>query len=195
MTHHSTPRGSGTLPKSLVMHQPRNSAFEVYRKPHADGRLVAAAASAARGSQSPQSQQPPLVTSRSVDTSGAVTSGGGGDYDKRISALSDSLRQVRFKANDPPPVMPDVLKQLKEQNLLLLRICNDLSEELLHIQQKREDIRIKIELQEQILGGGGGSNSTTSTMLSTGPSSLPAVSSTSSSHTTNHHHSHHHANL
>uniref|UniRef100_A0A6E8VW85 EF-hand domain-containing protein n=1 Tax=Anopheles coluzzii TaxID=1518534 RepID=A0A6E8VW85_ANOCL len=197
MTHHSTPRGSGTLPKSLVMHQPRNSAFEVYRKPHADGRLVAAAASAARGSQSPQSQQPPLVTSRSVDTSGAVLSGGGGDYDKRISALSDSLRQVRFKANDPPPVMPDVLKQLKEQNLLLLRICNDLSEELLHIQQKREDIRIKIELQEQILGGGGGggSNSTTSTMLSTGPSSLPAVSSTSSSHTTNHHHSHHHANL
>ncbi|EAL39629.3 AGAP008180-PA, partial [Anopheles gambiae str. PEST] len=183
MTHHSTPRGSGTLPKSLVMHQPRNSAFEVYRKPHADGRLVAAAASAARGSQSPQSQQPPLVTSRSVDTSGAVLSGGGGDYDKRISALSDSLRQVRFKANDPPPVMPDVLKQLKEQNLLLLRICNDLSEELLHIQQKREDIRIKIELQEQILGGGGGggSNSTTSTMLSTGPSSLPAVSSTSSS--------------
>uniref|UniRef100_A0A182PPP1 EF-hand domain-containing protein n=1 Tax=Anopheles epiroticus TaxID=199890 RepID=A0A182PPP1_9DIPT len=176
MTHHSTPRGTGTLPKSLVMHQPRNSAFEVYRKPHTDSRLVATT----RGSQSPQAQPPPLVTSRSVESSGVVS----GDYDKRISALSDSLRQVRFKANDPPPVMPDVLKQLKEQNLLLLRICNDLSEELLHIQQKREDIRIKIELQEQILGGGSG--------LSTGPSSLPAVSSTSS---TSHHHSHHHANL
>uniref|UniRef100_A0A182W6X6 EH domain-containing protein n=1 Tax=Anopheles minimus TaxID=112268 RepID=A0A182W6X6_9DIPT len=175
VTHHSTPRGSGTLPKSLVMHQPRNSAFEVYRKPHTEGRL------AARGSQSPP-QQPPLVTSRSVESSGVVS----GDYDKRISALSDSLRQVRFKANDPPPVMPDVLKQLKEQNLLLLRICNDLSEELLHIQQKREDIRIKIELQEQILGGG----SSGSGMLSTGPSSLPAVSSSSS-----HHHSHHHVNL
>ncbi|XP_035915663.1 ralBP1-associated Eps domain-containing protein 1 [Anopheles stephensi] len=175
MTHHSTPRGSGTLPKSLVMHQPRNSAFEVYRKPHTDGRL------AARGSQSPpHQQQPPLVTSRSVESSAVVS----GDYDKRISALSDSLRQVRFKANDPPPVMPDVLKQLKEQNLLLLRICNDLSEELLHIQQKREDIRIKIELQEQILGGG----SSGSGSLSTGPSSLPAVSSHS-------HHSHHHANL
>uniref|UniRef100_A0A182RCP6 EF-hand domain-containing protein n=1 Tax=Anopheles funestus TaxID=62324 RepID=A0A182RCP6_ANOFN len=184
MTHHSTPRGSGTLPKSLVMHQPRNSAFEVYRKPHTEGRLVA------RGSQSPPQQhqqpQPPLVTSRSVESSGVVS----GDYDKRISALSDSLRQVRFKANDPPPVMPDVLKQLKEQNLLLLRICNDLSEELLHIQQKREDIRIKIELQEQILGGG----SSGSGMVSTGPSSLPAVSSsTSAGH--NHHHSHHHANL
>uniref|UniRef100_A0A182MSE0 EF-hand domain-containing protein n=1 Tax=Anopheles culicifacies TaxID=139723 RepID=A0A182MSE0_9DIPT len=175
VTHHSTPRGSGTLPKSLVMHQPRNSAFEVYRKPHTEGRL------AARGSQSPP-QQPPLVTSRSVESSGVVS----GDYEKRISALSDSLRQVRFKANDPPPVMPDVLKQLKEQNLLLLRICNDLSEELLHIQQKREDIRIKIELQEQILGGG----SSGSGMLSTGPSSLPAVSSSS-----HHHSSHHHANL
>ncbi|XP_050076791.1 ralBP1-associated Eps domain-containing protein 1 [Anopheles maculipalpis] len=184
MTHHSTPRGSGTLPKSLVMHQPRNSAFEVYRKPHTDGRL------ATRGSQSPphHQQQPPLVTSRSVESSGVVS----GDYDKRISALSDSLRQVRFKANDPPPVMPDVLKQLKEQNLLLLRICNDLSEELLHIQQKREDIRIKIELQEQILGGGGSSGSG---MLSTGPSSLPAVSSSSSASHTHPHHSHHHANL
>ncbi|XP_053663046.1 ralBP1-associated Eps domain-containing protein 1 [Anopheles marshallii] len=182
MTHHSTPRGSGTLPKSLVMHQPRNSAFEVYRKPHTEGRLTA------RGSQSPpqQQQQPPLVTSRSVESSGVVC----GDYEKRISALSDSLRQVRFKANDPPPVMPDVLKQLKEQNLLLLRICNDLSEELLHIQQKREDIRIKIELQEQILGGGGSGSG----VLFTGPSSLPAVSSSSSAcHT--HHHSHHHANL
>uniref|UniRef100_A0A182Q9B6 EF-hand domain-containing protein n=1 Tax=Anopheles farauti TaxID=69004 RepID=A0A182Q9B6_9DIPT len=192
MTHHSTPRGSGTLPKSLVMHQPRNSAFEVYRKPHAtDGRGLAT-----RNSQSPpqqhhhphhhqQVQQPPLVTSRSVESSAA----GAGDYDKRISALSDSLRQVRFRANDPPPVMPDVLKQLKEQNLLLLRICNDLSEELLHIQQKREDIRIKIELQEQILGGG-----STATMLSTGPSSLPAVPSASAtSHS--HHHTHHHANL
>uniref|UniRef100_A0A182T7X1 Uncharacterized protein n=1 Tax=Anopheles maculatus TaxID=74869 RepID=A0A182T7X1_9DIPT len=186
MTHHSTPRGSGTLPKSLInAHQPRNSAFEVYRKPHTDGRL------AARGSQSPPHHQqqppPPLVTSRSVESSGVVA----GDYDKRISALSDSLRQVRFKANDPPPVMPDVLKQLKEQNLLLLRICNDLSEELLHIQQKREDIRIKIELQEQILGGG----SSSAGMMSTGPSSLPAVSSTSSSSHTHAHHSHHHANL
>uniref|UniRef100_A0A2M4AK50 Putative ral-gtpase effector ralbp1 n=1 Tax=Anopheles triannulatus TaxID=58253 RepID=A0A2M4AK50_9DIPT len=193
MTHHSTPpRSSGTLPKSLVMHNtPRQSAFEVYRKP----------LSSQRSSQSPpqQQQQPPLVTSRSVECSGGATaqpsSLGASDYDKRISALSDSLRQVRFKSADPPPVMPDVLKQLKEQNLLLLRICNDLSEELLHIQQKREDIRIKIELQEQILGG-----DSAGTMLTTtsGPSSLP-----SSSTVTQHHahqqpqpqHHHHHANL
>ncbi|XP_052868308.1 ralBP1-associated Eps domain-containing protein 1 [Anopheles cruzii] len=178
MTHHSTPhRGSGTLPKSLVMHTaPRQSAFEVYRKP-----LTADGARTVRGSQSPP-QQPPLVTSRSVESSAVVNSG---DYDKRISALSDSLRQVRFKSNDPPPVMADALKQLKEQNLLLLRVCNDLSEELLHIQQKREDIRIKIELQEQILGGG----NALVAAATTGPSSLPA------SVTATHHLSHHHANL
>ncbi|XP_050087506.1 uncharacterized protein LOC126572326 [Anopheles aquasalis] len=192
MTHHSTPpRSSGTLPKSLVMHNtPRQSAFEVYRKP----------LSSQRSSQSPpQQQQPPLVTSRSVECSGGATaqpnSLGATDYDKRISALSDSLRQVRFKSADPPPVMPDVLKQLKEQNLLLLRICNDLSEELLHIQQKREDIRIKIELQEQILGG-----DSAGAMLATtsGPSSLPSSSSVTQHHA--HHaqqqqHHSHHANL
>lgn len=60
---------------------------------------------------------------------------------------------MRFK-NTEVTNAPDVLKHLKEQNLLLLRICNDLSEELLQIQQKREDIRIKIELQEQNLGAG-----------------------------------------
>uniref|UniRef100_A0A182IK62 EF-hand domain-containing protein n=1 Tax=Anopheles atroparvus TaxID=41427 RepID=A0A182IK62_ANOAO len=179
MTHHSTPRASGSLPKSLVMHQPRNSAFEVYRKPQSN----------ARGSQSPlQAQQPPLLTSRSVESSSAVgaTAATALDYDKRISALSDSLRQVRFKSNDPPPVMPDVLKQLKEQNLILLRICSDLSEELLHIQQKREDIRIKIELQEQILGGG------STALAASGPSSLP-VSSTVSTVPSGTHHAHHHA--
>ncbi|ETN63164.1 hypothetical protein AND_005124 [Anopheles darlingi] len=193
MTHHSTPpRSSGTLPKSLVMHNtPRQSAFEVYRKP----------LSSQRSSQSPpqqQQQQPPLVTSRSVECSGGATtqlnSLGATDYDKRISALSDSLRQVRFKSADPPPVMPDVLKQLKEQNLLLLRICNDLSEELLHIQQKREDIRIKIELQEQILGG----DSAGAILANTsGPSSLPSSSTVTQHHThlAQQQQHHHHANL
>lgn len=141
MTHHST-TARGSLTNSLIaggpsiQTAPHNSAFEVYRKPQQH----------LRGSQSPPQPPPPLVASRSVESSSH-------EYEKRISLLSDNLRQVRFKGSETANG-PDVLKQLKEQNLLLLRICSDLSEELLQIQQKREDIRIKIELQEQNLGAG-----------------------------------------
>lgn len=146
MTHHSSARGS--LTNSLIPggggggpsipSAPHNSAFEVYRKPGQQQHL--------RGSQSPPAPPPPLVASRSVESSSH-------EYEKRISLLSDNLRQVRFKGSETANG-PDVLKHLKEQNLLLLRICSDLSDELLQIQQKREDIRIKIELQEQNLGAG-----------------------------------------
>lgn len=150
---HSTRGGSLTntslIPPSMnsgsgpsIQTAPHNSAFEVYRKPqqaHHQQHL--------RGSQSPpHPPPPPLVASRSVESSSH-------EYEKRISMLSDNLRQVRFKSSEIANG-PDVLKHLKEQNLLLLRICSDLSEELLQIQQKREDIRIKIELQEQNLGTG-----------------------------------------
>ncbi|XP_062545452.1 ralBP1-associated Eps domain-containing protein 1 isoform X2 [Armigeres subalbatus] len=136
---HTTPRGSLSSSWFIVSGP---SAFEVYRKPQQQ--------SHSRGSESPP-QPPPLVASRSVESSSL-------DYEKRISALSDNLRQVRFK-NSEVTNGPDVLKHLKEQNLLLLRICSDLSEELLQIQQKREDIRIKIELQEQNLGASSIANS------------------------------------
>ncbi|XP_065093594.1 ralBP1-associated Eps domain-containing protein 2 [Ochlerotatus camptorhynchus] len=132
----TTPRGSLSSSWFIVSGP---SAFEVYRKPPQQHH--------SRGSQSPPQPPPPLVASRSVESSSL-------DYEKRISALSDNLRQVRFK-NAEVANGPDVLKHLKEQNLLLLRICGDLSEELLQIQQKREDIRIKIELQEQNLGASG----------------------------------------
>lgn len=132
----TTPRGSLSSSWFIVSGP---SAFEVYRKPPQQNH--------SRGSQSPPHPPPPLVASRSVESSSL-------DYEKRISALSDNLRQVRFK-NTEVANGPDVLKHLKEQNLLLLRICGDLSEELLQIQQKREDIRIKIELQEQNLGASG----------------------------------------
>lgn len=64
------------------------------------------------------------------------------DYEKRVIAISDNLRLVRIK---PGETMADVLKHLKEQNHLLLRLCNDLSEELLGVQYKREELRLKIE--------------------------------------------------
>ncbi|XP_055542953.1 ralBP1-associated Eps domain-containing protein 1-like [Wyeomyia smithii] len=166
---HMNPSRSGAHPSrsgvsnSLIVGTPslqtasRNSAFEVYRKPQQQH---------SRGSQSPPHPVPPLLTSRSVESSSL-------EYEKRMLALSDNLRQVRLKGNECSNGS-DVLKHLKEQNLLLLRICNDLSEELLQIQQKREDIRIKIELQEQNLGAG------TSTVTVSG--AHPTSSICSSSH-------------
>ncbi|XP_058819870.1 ralBP1-associated Eps domain-containing protein 1-like [Topomyia yanbarensis] len=139
-THHTT-GVRGNVTGSLITGPPslqtvsRNSAFEVYRKPQQQH---------SRGSQSPPHPPPPLVSSRSVESSSL-------EYEKRISTLTDNLRQVRFKGTESANGS-DVLKHLKEQNMLLLRICSDLSEELLQIQQKREDIKIKIDLQEQNLG-------------------------------------------
>ncbi|XP_055544652.1 ralBP1-associated Eps domain-containing protein 1 [Wyeomyia smithii] len=162
MTTSAHPSRSG-VSNSLIVGTPslqtasRNSAFEVYRKPQQQH---------SRGSQSPPHPVPPLLTSRSVESSSL-------EYEKRMLALSDNLRQVRLKGNECSNGS-DVLKHLKEQNLLLLRICNDLSEELLQIQQKREDIRIKIELQEQNLGAG------TSTVTVSG--AHPTSSICSSSH-------------
>lgn len=39
----------------------------------------------------------------------------------------------------------DVMCHLKEQNLLLITLCNDLSEELLTVQQKKVELKAKIE--------------------------------------------------
>lgn len=39
----------------------------------------------------------------------------------------------------------EVLRHLKDQNMLLLRLCNDLSEELLTVQYKKEELRCRLE--------------------------------------------------
>jgi len=106
----------------------RTSAFEVYRKP----------------SKSRNSQSPPAAV--------AVASGAGDqqkvqEYERQVLAISDSLRQVRFR--DPADQSAhDVLKHLKDQNSLLMRLCNDLSDELMGIQRKKEEVRAKMEQQK-----------------------------------------------
>jgi hypothetical protein len=69
------------------------------------------------------------------------------EYEKRVTAISDNLRAVRFKKDQN---LQDVLKHLKEQNLLLLRLCNDLSEELSSVQKKREEVKLKLEIQNNL---------------------------------------------
>lgn len=103
----------------------RSSAFEVYRKPNQT------TTSSSRNSQSPHEV--------AAAFNGAPHQM---EYEKRVIAISDNLRLVRIK---PGETMADVLKHLKEQNHLLLRLCNDLSEELLGVQYKREELRLKIE--------------------------------------------------
>lgn len=41
----------------------------------------------------------------------------------------------------------DVMRHLKEQNMLLMTLCNDLSEELVTVQHKKKEIKAKIDNQ------------------------------------------------
>lgn len=92
----------------------RSSAFEVYRKP---------------------SRSPPAT--QAVQNEAKIQ-----EYEKQVQAISENLKQVKFPRGEQSS--QDVLKYLKEQNSLLIRLCNDLSEELVGVQRKKEDIRGKI---------------------------------------------------
>ncbi|XP_070492333.1 ralBP1-associated Eps domain-containing protein 1 isoform X2 [Chironomus tepperi] len=98
----------------------RTSAFEVYRKP----------------SKSRSSQSPPVLPNEVVKTQ---------DYEKQVHMISENLKQVKFPRNANDQNSQELLKYLKEQNSLLIRLCNDLSDELLVVQKKREEIKGKID--------------------------------------------------
>ena len=119
------PRSSltNTLLGSSSSGSQRSSAFEVYRKP-----------SKSRNSQSP----PPPIPEPSKTQ----------EYEKQVLAISDSLRQVRFR-NASDQSAHEVLKYLKEQNALLMRLCKDLSDELTVVQRKKEEIRSKVDSNQQ----------------------------------------------
>lgn len=133
--------GSVTLPTSSSHSQPpqprynaisgglqstqRVSAFEVYRKPNTP-----------RNSQSPDFSQH-NITPLPPPSLAAVSNTSVVDSD------SSSLRHVSFKHDNKN--MPDVLRHLREQNSLLLRICSDLSDELLGVTRRKEEIRVKVE--------------------------------------------------
>lgn len=115
---------SNTLLGSTVSGTQRTSAFEVYRKP-----------SKSRNSQSPPPPLQPPVESSSKSA----------EYEKQVLAISENLRQVRFKNSEQNA--HDVLKNLKDQNILLMRLCKDLSEELMSVQRKKEEFKGKLDLK------------------------------------------------
>lgn len=56
--------------------------------------------------------------------------------------ISDNLRHVTFKQDKN---LSEILKHLKEQNSLLFKLCHDLSEELLIVQHRKEEIRARLK--------------------------------------------------
>lgn len=74
----------------------------------------------------------PLTTAILAKDSGAV----GNDR--------DSLRYVSYVQEKG---LGDVMRHLKEQNHLLMTLCNDLSDELVTVQHKKKEIKAKIDNQ------------------------------------------------
>lgn len=64
------------------------------------------------------------------------------EYEKRVSLINESLRHVTFKQEKS---LADIVHHLKEQNVLLLRLCNDLTEELVTVQRKKGELKAKCD--------------------------------------------------
>ncbi|XP_004526690.1 ralBP1-associated Eps domain-containing protein 1 isoform X3 [Ceratitis capitata] len=143
-----------TLPPTRVSLQQSNqrvSAFEVYRKPNTP-----------RNSESPnpiiqksytaQPIQPTPPISIPFGAAGAAAIAqqyplatalpNADTYEKRVNAITETLKHVSFKHENN---MTDVLRHLREQNNILLRLCNDLSDELLSVQTRKEELRLKMD--------------------------------------------------
>jgi RalBP1-associated Eps domain-containing protein len=135
--------GAHLPPRTTNLTHNRVSAFEIYRKP---------SSSQSRNSQkstSPLQQQQLTAT----ETPRRKSIEDNVNYDKRLNSISDNLRQARQFKTDKQN-LPDVLRYLREQNVLLLALCNDLSSELLDVQKRKLEIKAKIEMNSD--GGGHG---------------------------------------
>ncbi|KAH8378344.1 hypothetical protein KR093_010798 [Drosophila rubida] len=115
---------------SLQQTQQRISAFEVYRKPQTPAPSTSTTAASTSASASITSTVAAQLPNAEI-------------FDKRVSAISDSLRHVSFKQNQTSTT--ELLQRLREQNNSLLHLCNDLSDELLSVQTRKEEMRLKLE--------------------------------------------------
>lgn len=125
----------------------RVSAFEVYRKPNTPRNSQSPKPLATSNVPAAASQyQPPPPIPPPFGTTGTAAFAilpNSDLYEKRVNAISDTLRHVSFKQENNN--MTDVLRHLREQNNLLLRLCNDLSDELLTVQTRKEEMRLQLE--------------------------------------------------
>ncbi|XP_034666725.1 ralBP1-associated Eps domain-containing protein 1 isoform X3 [Drosophila subobscura] len=144
------PPPGGVPPTRITLQQTqtqqRVSAFEVYRKPQTP-----------RNSQSPPQQPPPPAPALVSQLPSAE------NFEKRVTAISDSLRHVSFKQNQTSTT--ELLQRLREQNSSLLHLCNDLSDELLSVQTRKEEMRVRLES----MNGGTEATGRTSSSISSAP--------------------------
>ncbi|XP_054742229.1 ralBP1-associated Eps domain-containing protein 1 isoform X1 [Anastrepha obliqua] len=143
---------------SLQQSNQRISAFEVYRKPNTlhssqspiakDSALQKQPYFQSQLSYPTQPTQPPPPMPTPFGALGAAAIAqppqlpNADLYEKRVNAISETLRHVSFKQENN---MSDILRHLREQNNLLLHLCNDLSDELLSVQTRKEELRLKME--------------------------------------------------
>ncbi|BFF95856.1 ralBP1-associated Eps domain-containing protein 2 [Drosophila madeirensis] len=144
------PPPGGVPPTRITLQQSqtqqRVSAFEVYRKPQTP-----------RNSQSPPQQPPPPAPALVSQLPSAE------NFEKRVTAISDSLRHVSFKQNQTSTT--ELLQRLREQNSSLLHLCNDLSDELLSVQTRKEEMRVRLES----MNGGTEATGRTNSSISSAP--------------------------
>ncbi|XP_037810849.1 uncharacterized protein LOC119603054 isoform X1 [Lucilia sericata] len=140
---------SGALPPTRLSLQSnqRVSAFEVYRKPNTPRNSQSPTSLSANASGVPPIGPAPTpfgsVAATAMTTATALPNSE--LYEKRVNAISETLRHVSFKQEHNNNNMTEVLRHLREQNNLLLRLCNDLSDELLTVQTRKEEMRLKLE--------------------------------------------------
>ncbi|XP_023175270.2 ralBP1-associated Eps domain-containing protein 1 [Drosophila hydei] len=140
--------------------QQRISAFEVYRKPQTPapiaGTVAAAAAAVAGPATATVAGQLPSAES----------------FEKRVTAITDSLRHVSFKQNQTSTT--ELLQRLREQNSSLLHLCNDLSDELLSVQTRKEEMRLKLESLTAASGAAAGTTASEMDVSTRAGSSISA---------------------
>lgn len=80
------------------------------------------------------------TTSNSIPTAGTTAVWPQNEFEARMAVINETLRQVTFK---PERNLSEIMQYVKEQNYLLLRLCNDLNEELSELQRKKEDLKLR----------------------------------------------------
>uniref|UniRef100_A0A1B0G666 RalBP1-associated Eps domain-containing protein 2 n=1 Tax=Glossina morsitans morsitans TaxID=37546 RepID=A0A1B0G666_GLOMM len=119
----------------------RISAFEVYRKPNTPRNSLSPTPSGTTVLQIPAPA--PFGSAGAAAMTNVLPNAE--LYEKRVNAISETLRHVSFKKENNNNNLTDILRHLREQNNLLLRLCNDLSDELLTVQTRKEEMRLKLE--------------------------------------------------
>lgn len=132
----------------------RSSAFEVYRKPppvdisnNAEHCIAATDTSSITAAAANHQR----LSTAAGTAAAAQATASVGEYERRVAAITDSLRHVSFKQSERN--VADVVHHLREQNHLLMQLCSDLTEELASVHRKKEELRVRYE--------GNSSNATT----------------------------------